>query len=234
MFSKSLGQAAIPQITKSYGGGDSDRTINLAIYISKYVFFLMLVPALPIMLETEFILNLWLEELPPYTVTFVRLIIVNAMIDSLGGVGAIAQATGKIKYFQLILSSLSVMSLPVAYYLFRFNYPPPTILVVFIATSFVNLIVSIILLKQIIKFDVKNYLNVVHKRVMFVILSLAWLFYAKEYFEEGWVRFCAVVFSSIMVLGITIYTVGLEQRERLVVASIYRDYLVRKLKGLNK
>jgi O-antigen/teichoic acid export membrane protein len=234
MFSKSLGQAAIPQITKSYSGGYSDRTIHLTIYLSKYVFFLMLIPALPILLETEFILSQWLGELPPYAATFVQLIIINAMMDSLGGVGAIAQATGKIKYFQIILSTLSVISLPVAYYLFKLNFLPPTIVVVFIATSIINLALSIILLKHIIKFDIKNYLHVVHKRILFVLLTLVWLFFAKEYFEEGWMRFGVVIFSSIIIVILSIYIVGLEQSEKVVVSSLYRKYFVAKLNGLKK
>ena len=234
MFSSSLGQAAIPQITKSYSGGDSERTVNLTIYLSKYVFFIMLIPALPILLETEFILVLWLGKLPPYAAIFVKLIIINAMMDTLGGVGAIAQATGKIKFFQIILSTLSVISLPIAYYCFKLNFLPPTIVVVFIATSIINLVLSIILLKHIIKFDVKNYLNVVHKRILFVLLSLIWLFFAREYFEEGWMRFVVVGFCSVMILLLSIYMVGLEQREKVIVASIYREYVVKKLKGVKK
>jgi O-antigen/teichoic acid export membrane protein len=234
MFSSSIGQAAIPQITKSYSGGDSDRTVTLTIYLSKYVFFIMLIPALPILLETEFILVLWLGELPPYAALLVQLIIINAMMDSLGGVGAIAQATGKIKYFQVIISTLSVLSLPIAYYLFKLNFLPPTIVAVFIATSIINLILSVILLKYIIKFDVKNYLHVVHKRILYVLLTLVWLFFAKEYFEEGWMRFVVLVFCSVMILIFSIYMVGLEQREKVVVASIYREFVVKKLKGVKK
>lgn len=234
MFSSSLGQAAIPQITKSYSGGDSERTVNLTIYISKYVFFIMLIPALPILLETEFILGLWLGKLPPYAAIFVQLIIINSMMDTLGGVGAIAQATGKIKFFQVILSTLSVISLPVGYYFFKLDYFPPTIIMVFIATSIINLVLSIILLKHIIKFDVKNYLNVVHKRILFVLLSLMWLFFAREYFEEGWMRFVIVCFCSVIMLLLSIYTVGLEQREKVIVASIYREYVVKKLKGVKE
>ena len=234
MFSKSLGQASIPQITKSYSGGDSERTVNLTIYLSKYVFFLMLIPALPILLETEFILVLWLGELPPYSAIFVQLIIINSMMDSLGGVGAIAQATGKIKYFQIILSTLSVISLPTAYYCFKLNFLPPTIVVVFIATSIINLVLSIILLKHIIKFDVKKYLHVVHKRILFVLLTLVWLFFAKEYFEEGWMRFVVMGICSVMNLILSIYMVGLEQREKVVVASVYREYVVKKLMGVKK
>lgn len=228
MFSSSLGQAAIPQITKSYSGGNSERTVNLTIYISKYVFFLMLIPALPILLETEFILFFWLGEVPPYAAIFVQLIIVNAMIDSLGGVGAIAQAKGNIKYFQIILSGLSIISIPVAYYFFRLGFSPQTIIIVFIATSIINLATSIFLLKKIIKFDIKNYLKVVHKRIFYVLLIVVWLFFVKDYFDEGLLRFVLMVFSSIIVSILSIYFVGLEKSEKEVVASIYQKYLVKK------
>lgn len=229
LFSSSLGQAAIPQITKSYGGGDSDRTINLTIHLTKYVFFLMLIPALPILLETEFILTLWLGASPPYAATFVRLVIINAMLDSLGGVGAISQATGRIKYFQIILSATSLLSLPIAYFLFELNCLPQTIIIVFIATSSINLVLSIMLLKRLLKFDVKNYFNVVYKRIFFVLLLIIWLFGVKGYFAEGFVRCGMMIVFSTFILILSIYLVGLEQKEKVMVASFYREYLVKKL-----
>jgi O-antigen/teichoic acid export membrane protein len=234
LLSNSLGQAAIPQITKSYSGGDSNRTINLTIYLTKYTFFLMLIPALPILLETEFILTLWLGASPPYAATFVRLVIINSMMDSLGGVGAIAQAAGRIKYFQIVLSVTSLLSLPIAYVLFELNCLPQTIIVVFIATSLINLISSIMLLKRILKFDVMNYLNVVHKRIFFVLFLIVWLFGAKGFFAEGWIRFGMMIISSTFILILSVYLVGLEQKEKIMVASFYREYLVKKLAILKK
>lgn len=227
VFSMSLGQATIPQVTKSYSGGDSDRTVNLTIYLSKYIFFLMMIPALPILLETEFILSLWLGDLPPYAATFTRLIIINALIHHLGGVDAIASAVGRIKYFQIVLSAFSILSIPVSVVLFKLGFYPPTIFSIFIISSLINLVFSLLLLKKIISFNIIHYLNVVHKRIFYVLLLVGWLFFAKEYFEEGWIRYVMVMSSSLIILGISIYLVGLEQRERVVAASFYREFLLK-------
>lgn len=155
MFARNLGQAAIPQITKSFSSGNNDRTINLAAYISKYTSFLMLLPALPILLETDFLLNLWLGDLPPYAVNFCQLMIITALVSGLGGsLPAVISATGKIKYFQIIGSIISLISLPIAYILFKTGYPPYTIMIIYISTTGINVIVNQVLLKRIINFNV--------------------------------------------------------------------------------
>jgi len=149
VFARNLGQAAIPQITKSFSSGNLERTISLSAYISKYTFFLMLLPALPILLETDYLLNLWLGELPPYTGIFCQLMIINALIGGLGGgLPAVIQATGKIKYFQIILSATALLSLPIAYFLFKVGCPPFSILVAFIITALINVVSWQVLLKK--------------------------------------------------------------------------------------
>ena len=62
MFARSLNNAAIPQITKNFSGGNESRSIKLASYISKYTFILMTLVAFPVMLEMDFLLKLWLKK----------------------------------------------------------------------------------------------------------------------------------------------------------------------------
>lgn len=226
MFPSSLGQAAIPQITKSFSGGNSERTVNLTVYLSKYIFFLMLIPAIPMLLETEFILRLWLGNLPPYTVVFVRLMIANAMLESLGGVGAIAQAAGKIKYFQLTLSVLSIISLPIAYVCFRLGFQPPSIIITYIATSTINLAMSLYLLKKILNFNIKFYLKTVHLRVFSVLLLVSGVFILKEFLIPGWFRFLLLTSVSLIWVIIIIYKVGLEKYEKEAINESLRRIIL--------
>ena len=66
----------------------------------------MLLPALPILLETKYLLTLWLGEIPEYTVIFTQLLIILGLFDSLrSGIPAAIQATGRIKWFQIIITS---------------------------------------------------------------------------------------------------------------------------------
>jgi O-antigen/teichoic acid export membrane protein len=119
-FSQSLNQSVIPQITKSYSAGETERTMDLVVFTSKYSFFLILFPSIPLLLETDVILKLWLNNVPVGTSLFVKLFIISAIISSMyAGIPAIVQATGKIKYFQIILSSLSLIGIPISYFLFK-------------------------------------------------------------------------------------------------------------------
>lgn len=226
MFSRNLGQAAIPQITKSFSSGNIERTINLAAYISKYTCFLMLVPALPVLLETKFLLTLWLGNYPPYTVIFCQLMIINALIGCLGGgLPAVIQATGKIKYFQIVLSTTSLLSLPIAYFLFKTGYPPYSILVAFISTAAINIVVWQILLKKIIDFNVSFFLKTAYLKILYVSVLIMPLFFIRDFFSAGPTRFIFFSLFAVVWLSTSIYFVGIESKEREMMRQILKKLL---------
>lgn len=226
MFARNLAQAAIPQITKSYSSGNTDRTISLAAYISKYTYFLMLLPALPILLETDFLLTVWLGDVPPYTAIFCQLVIINALIGGLGaGLPAVIQATGKIKYFQIILSTTSLLSLPIAYILFKKGYPPSSILVAFITTALINVVVWQILLKKIIDFNVNFFLKTAYVKLFFVSVLIAPLFFIRDVFSAGLFRFITFSLFAMAFLLSAIYFAGLEKKEKEMLSQIVKKII---------
>ena len=217
-FSQNIGQAAIPQITKSYSSGNSDRTIQIVCYISKYTFFLMLLPALPILLETPFLLNLWLREMPEYTSIFCRLMIINALVGSLGAaIPAAVHATGKIKYFLIASSTISLSSLPAAFFLFKLGYPPYTILIVYGVAVLINVVVRQILLKKLIHFDVKKLTRVVYLKILYVVLAVAPLFAILPIWPAGAIRFITLFVVSVIWLFAAVYIVGIDKSERDII-----------------
>ena len=220
MFSSNLGQAAIPQITKSFSGGDHLRSTSLVAYISKYSFLLMLIPALPILLETEFLLRLWLGEVPAYTVAFSRLMIINGLIDSLySGIPSAIQASGKIKWFHIITSTIMLLSLPIAYVLFKIGYPPFCIQVIYISTAIINIFISLVLLKKIINFDVVYLIKTSYLRVSFVVVSILPFFLIKNLFTPSLIRFILISTISIIFSLLMIYLIGFEHKEKILVSK---------------
>ena len=229
MFSQSLNQAVVPQITKSYSSGSTDRTLRLVIYASKYSFFLMLFPSLPILLETNFILNLWLKEVPVFTKIFIQIMLVNALIATMSaGIPSAVQATGKIKYFQIVLSSLLLLSLPIAYFGFKKGLPPYTILLVFSFTAIITFIVQNFMLKRIINFNVEMYLKKAFLRMMLVLVSVLPLFFIRDLFNPGFLRFISISTLAIIWLFSAIYFLGIERDEKDI-ASKYTLRLKQKL-----
>ena len=222
IFAQNLGQAAIPQITKSFSSGNTKRTINLAAYISKYICFLMLVPALPVLLETDFLLKIWLGDVPPYTGIFCQLMIINSLIGGFGGgLPAVVQATGKIKYFQIILSTTLLLSLPIAYFLFKAGYSPSSILIACITTTVINVVVLQILLKKIIDFNVSYFIKTSYLKILYVFILIMPLFFIHGFFPAGFSRFIFFSLFAVGWLSTAIYLVGLESKEREMMGQLF-------------
>lgn len=229
VFYQNLSQAAIPQITKSFSSGNTDRTITLASYISKYSFFLMLIPSFPLLLEMDMLLKLWLRDVPEYTSVFCSLMLLNALLDCLGtGIPAVVQATGKIKYFQIILSTISLLSLPIAYLLFKFGFPPYSILITYIVTTFINVIIRQILLKKIINFDVRYFIKVSYQRILYVSILVFPIYFIRNLFQDNLPHLILFVLFSLSWLLFIVFQVGLEKREKEMLYSIIKNIKHRK------
>ncbi len=226
VLAKNLGQAAIPQITKSVSRNDSDRTKYLVAYISKYSYFLMLIPALPLLLETEYLLKFWLGQYPPYTVLFCQLIIINALIESFSmGLPSVIMASGKVKVFMLIGGLISFLGVPITYGLFKFGAEPYSVLIVYIMTGSINLFVSQILLRRIIKYDVSFFIKTAYFKIFFVLIFLIPLFILRDFLEPSALRFLFISSLSFFWLSATIYFVGIDNEERKMLNNIVFKFI---------
>ncbi len=180
----------------------------------------MFLPALPILLETNFLVHLWIGKIPKYTVLFCKLMIINALLDSLkSGIPAVIQASGKIKWFQIINSTLLLLGLPITFLLFKFGYPPHYSITVYIIISAINIVINIILLKKIINFDVKFLMKTSYYRACLVTFAVLPLFFIVPLFNESITRFIITVIFSILYYVIAVYFIGLEDKERNMVKS---------------
>jgi O-antigen/teichoic acid export membrane protein len=224
-FAESLNKAVIPQITKSYSSGNPNRTIELVIFSSKYSFFLMLLPAVPLLLETKYILELWLKDVPPYTIIFVQLMIINSMIEVMNaGIPAAVHATGKIKYFQLVLSIIKLLALPAAYFLLRTGSEPYMIIIAFTVSALVNLFVQQILLKELIQFKVKEFVTQAYLKMLYVLFPISSLFFIQQMFTPGIHRFFGCSIVSALFILLMVYAVGISNSERVY----FKNYITNK------
>ncbi|MEE0978303.1 MAG: hypothetical protein UH625_02735, partial [Muribaculaceae bacterium] len=86
----------------------------------------------------DYILELWLKEVPEYTNWFCVLSLLTLLPNTIGGpIWTVMQATGKIKYYQWSMSALILLNLPVDYLLLYLGYPP-------YSTLYVNLVSNIL------------------------------------------------------------------------------------------
>ena len=119
-FVRNFITAVNPQITKSYAAGDLDYMHKLVFAGAKYSFFMIMLFAIPICLETEILLTIWLGDgVPPYTVAFVQLTLLSTMCISLGNTIITAvSSTGKIKNYQLVVGLVALSNFPITWIAF--------------------------------------------------------------------------------------------------------------------
>lgn len=142
-------QALNPQIVKSYAANDLKRFYSLITQGTRLAFFLLFVCALPIIYNMEGILSLWLEEVPEYTTTFCVLVIVNSLFGTVSqSLLRGAMATGRIRNYQIIVSMITLLNLPLSFIALKI-YPDPYLTAyIMIALSFIAFIARLVMLHQ--------------------------------------------------------------------------------------
>lgn len=152
--------AVNPQITKSYAGGDLKYMFSLVRRSSRMSFCLLLVIALPVLFNTEYILSLWLKDVPAHTALFVRLFLVFALCESLSGPLVTAQlATGRIRNYQIVVGGLMLLNIPVSYILLRLGAMAEITVVVAIVLSLLCLVARLVMLQKMIGLPVGRFLT---------------------------------------------------------------------------
>ena len=209
-----------PQITKSYVAGDRDYMMTL-IYQGARLSFYMLLLSLPVLVNSHYILSLWLKFVPDHAVLFVQLVLVFAMSESISNPLITAMlATGKIRNYQLIVGGLQLMNLPVSYILLRMGVFPEVVIVVAIIISQCCLAARLLMLRGMIGLSIRKYLKKVYLNVLAVTIIAAVLpFLLTNILTESFLNFILSSLVALVCTGVTIYYVGCNKAERQFVLN---------------
>ena len=210
-----------PQITKSYAVGDRKYMMTLIFQGARLSFYMLLLLSLPVLINTHYILGLWLKIVPDHAVLFVQLVLVFAMSESISNPLITAMlATGRIRNYQLVVGGLQMMNLPVSYILLRMGMFPEVVIVVAIVISQCCLAARLLMLRGMIGLSVRKYMKKVYINVLVVTIIAAILpFLLAISLEESFLNFVLLCFMALICTGITIYYVGCDKTERQFVLN---------------
>ena len=220
MFTKGLSQAAVPQIMKSYGAGDSTRSLNLVYTISRISTLIMLIIALPLILCMEDILVIWLKNPPEYTTIFSVFMLINAVVSMLGaGFDACIQSTGKVKKNEIYSSIIYVSLLPIIFILYKLGLPPYMNVVLLPILTLAIKMMQVIIMRELTKFSIKTYLKRTFWPCALVILiSFLPLFFIRNHWGHSFFATLAFIIVAIIwtVSCVAFYGVTKEERKRIL------------------
>lgn len=221
-----------PQITKSYANGDHDYMFKLMFQGARLSYYILLLLCIPILLNTHYILVLWLKLVPDHTVLFVRLIIILIMSESISGPLITAMlATGRIKNYQILVGGLQMLNLPIAYLCLYFGAIPESIVIVAIVISQCCLTVRLFMLRRMIGLQFSIYLRKVYFNVLAVtVIALIIPALLHQYLFESFTTFLLLSALSILCTLISCLYVGASNEERMLVYTKSKQMIVNFLR----
>lgn len=205
-----------PQITKSYANDNLAQMHSLMFRSARFSFFLLFLLVLPILLEANYILQLWLGKFPEETIVFMRWIIGVSLIYTVTNPCVIAnQATGKVKVYQAVVGGILLLILPVSYIALVLGAPAYSVFVVHFCVESIAQFSRMYMLQKLIDLPLREYLNHIYLPIVIVVLvSILLPIYLHNQMSEGFLRLVCVGIVCVVSVGSSVFFLGLTKGER--------------------
>lgn len=215
-----------PQITKSYASGDMEYMNSLIERGSRFSFYMLLILSLPIIIEAPYILKLWLNIVPEHTVNFIRLVLLTTLIDSISGpLMTSAQATGRIRNYQLMVGGITLLAFPISYVWLSLGGEPEITMIIVMCISICTLYIRLQLLKKMINLNIALFTkNVLINVFLVFIISTTIPLILHYILEGGFTRLFIICVISVPFTFLIIFWKGCKREEQ--------KFIVNKIAGL--
>lgn len=232
-FVRNILMAINPRIIKLYSQDKKDEFYKLLYFTSKASFFVLFALCVPIMLFATTILQLWLVNVPPYTVSFVQLILIYLLVRAFHSpIDSLFKALGKIRNYQIIESIILFLTLPVSYVLLKNNMPVHSVFIVMIIFEIINLIVILYLAKRMGEINLLDYSQKALLPCFLVSITafpISYLLVNTFKSTDLFIQFMQLL-TIILVIVVAIILLGLNNKERKVsykYAILIKDRIIR-------
>ena len=216
-FSTNIVAAIRPQLVQSYSAGNVMRVENLMFSMSRMIFVMLFCLSLPIIMELNFILHIWLSDsIPEYTIIFTDLVLVNMIITSMNTpLSQVVHATGRMRNYQVCTSFVICTILPISWGLLKLGYSPVSTFVVCIIVSIFNQVVCLFLLRKIFPFSIKSYVvKIVMPCIVLSGFSLIVPMTIKVLISEGYPRLVINTLTTVLATVLLSYLVVFSKDEK--------------------
>jgi O-antigen/teichoic acid export membrane protein len=215
-LSVGLFTAINPRITKYFSSSMQSSMVALVFSSSRIMAYLLLIPSIPILFETEYILNLWLIEVPTGSANFVKLLIVVSMIDAVGyPLMSAINATGRIKFYQIVTGTSLLLAFPISYFFLENGLTSESTMYALLISSIAAQLSRVVFMKHLHEMSISSYASEVVFKIITVLTLTIMPVYAINYFmDAGFSRFLTTVLVSPFLSILVVLFFGLGKSEK--------------------
>lgn len=191
--------AAEPQLVKYYGANDREHFEKLVFNITQYTLFLLAIFAVPVFMEIDYVLKLWLTEVPQYTSEFIKITIISSLlVNSYIMIDKAIIASGHIKQMALIGNTIPVIQLPLVYIFLKLGYSPVVTYIITLVPQFLGMFANLWISKHYINFPSgRFFFQIMVKNSLFIIIACIIPYIVREMMPDGLLRFLVVCSLSV-------------------------------------
>ncbi len=226
-FVESFMIAMKPQITQNYANGNHDYMMSLIFRGSRFSYYLVLLFALPIILNVDFILGIWLKEVPDHAALFIQLTLVFCAIEAISGPLITAQqATGNIRNYQLVVGGIQMMNLPISYVVYKLGGFAESFVVVAIVCALGCLSARLVMMRGTINLDSWGFIKKVLFNVVLVTLlsSLVPVLF-NNFISDSWLKLFVISALSLFFTLFFVYLIGCNKEEKSFVKGFIFKFI---------
>jgi len=228
-FANNFSAAVNPQITKSYAKGDMDYLHSLLFRSIKFSFLISLALAVPLVLNMDFVLHLWLKNVPKYAVVFCQIRVVDwVMWMFVALLYAAVTSTGRIKKVMIIDSVFVFMNFILSYIFLSHKFSPISVPIVYISVNLFRWVLYLIFSRSLINLSIRRYLNNVCIRSLAVVLVSVPLPIFIGHYTNGWTALFATTGSFILPFLFGTVFFGFNKNERIVIFEFIKKNVLRQ------
>lgn len=228
-FVNGFQQALNPQLVKAEATKDRSRQMDLIFKSSRFSFLIMVCFSFPLMMNLDYILVLWLGDYPEYTYEICQTIMFGTLIETLSGpLWVTVFATGKIKKYQIVISTILLCNLPFSYFGGKLGMPPYGMYFIRIVLFFVALITRLAFLSKYINLNCISFLRKVILPISLISMCLYGMYIVSDFYNFSANALGALIYQSLIYLILIVvlsFFIGLTMEERKIITTRIRFFI---------
>lgn len=219
-LSTGITRAITPQMNKSEGGGDRKRLIHLTYSGVKFTTFMYCLLAVPLMCEMQYVLEVWLKDVPAYTALFCQMCILIQIISKFTWqITNAVRAVGKIREMQIIGSALAFTGVIIGYFVFKAGAGPVSIYIIEVILGVIYTFVNLYFGEKVVDISPIEFIRKATLPVVVpILLSLAIVLPIHFMMKESFLRFALVfgVFITANAAMFWFFSMGKSEKGRII------------------
>ena len=216
-----------PQIVKLYAQKETVALNKLVLRTALFSFYLLLIIAVPLTLNMDMVLRLWLKNVPEYTAAFCTLMIVFHLIDAIQApLWMTIYASGNIKWHAIVVSGLTILNIPITWALLKSGMPPTVAFITRCGLNFLTAIFRTVYIKYTMGFPSGQYIReVIFRAVIVLCLAFGISYFMKLYLPESISSFLLESVLSCLLTILIIYSIGTSASEKQIIRNAIKSKL---------